>query len=65
MKKTRKPVFEPLLGTFMMLGIIGFAVSLIYTMSGKLDPSWGVSFILVFLIIVLACIKSMTPPEKI
>jgi hypothetical protein len=65
MKKTKKPFFQPLPGTFMMMGIIGFTISLIYTMSGKLDPSWGVSFILVFLIMVFASIKSMTPPGKI
>ncbi len=65
MKKTKKPVFQPLPGTFMMMGIIGFTVSLIYTISGRIDPSWGVSFIIVFLVIVLASIKSMTPPAKI
>ncbi|MDD5086722.1 MAG: hypothetical protein PHV16_03125 [Candidatus Nanoarchaeia archaeon] len=65
MKKTKKPVFQPLPGTFMMMGIIGFTISLIYSISGKLDLSWGVSFILVFLIIILASIKSMTPTGKI
>jgi len=64
MEKTKKQVFEPLPGTFMMLGIIGFVISLVYTISGKLDPSWGTSFIIVFLIMIMASIKSMTPSGK-
>lgn len=51
----------PLPGTFMITAMIGFLVTTVYTVSGKIDPSWGFAFDLVFVIMFIASVISITP----
>ena len=51
----------PLPGTFMLTGMIGFLVCFIYTVSGRLDTNWGISFSFVFALMFFASLISMTP----
>lgn len=51
----------PLPGTFMLTGMIGFIVCGIYTLSGRLNMTWGISFSLVFALMFFASVLSMTP----
>jgi hypothetical protein len=57
----------PLPGTFMLMAMFGFIISAVYTVSGKLDVSYGFSFCLVFAIMFIAAILSITPwyPEEL
>ncbi len=59
----RKRMVVPLPGTFMLTGIVGFLVCFIYTMSGRLDMNWGISFSFVFALMFFASLISMTPPR--
>ena len=65
MEKPKKRQIEALPGTFMLLGMFGLIITLIYTSSGRIPLDYGVAFSIVFLIIFLASIKSITPPRKI
>ena len=58
----------PLPGTFMVSGLVGFVVSIIYTASGRfelwfgdLGLSLGVAFMIVFMIMFIAALFSITP----
>lgn len=52
--------YAPLPGSFMVLSMLGFIISLVYVNSGRLDKSFGVSFALVFAMMFIASILSMT-----
>jgi len=47
--------------SFMLVGIIGTIASVLYTLNGTLDNTWGFTFILFFLIIFIAAVVSITP----
>lgn len=51
----------PLPSTFMLTSILGFLVVTIYTASGRFPADWGVSFGLVFVLMFIASIVSITP----
>ncbi len=62
----------PLSGTFMIISIIGFIISTQYTFSGTMNQiflfmgpyigySFGTAFILIFLLMFIASIVSITP----
>ncbi|MEM4756200.1 MAG: hypothetical protein QW594_03640 [Candidatus Woesearchaeota archaeon] len=66
----------PLSGTFMIVSIIGFVVSVFFTLSGRfnvwfsfLGPdqgyAWGTAFMLAFLFMFIASVVSITPPSDI
>jgi len=74
MKKSKKRVVkeklkerqvEALPGTFMLTGMFGFVITAIYTHSGKIPLDYGVAFSIVFLIMLLASLKSIMPSGKI
>ena len=60
MKKIRYHTF-PLSGSFMLTGLLGFIVVSIYTFYGRLNPTWGVTFSIVFLTMFIASVISITP----
>ena len=64
MKKTPKKV-DVLPGTFMLTGMFGFVITAIYTNSGKIPLNYGVAFCIVFLIMLLASLRSIMPSRKI
>ena len=64
MKKVSKTV-DALPGTFMLTGIFGFIITVFYTSSGKIPLDYGVAFCIVFLIMLLASLKSIMPSGKI
>jgi len=45
----------------MVISIIGLVASAIYTNSGKLTATWGVTFIIFFAVVFLASVVSITP----
>ncbi|MBI3032441.1 hypothetical protein HYY69_03115 [Candidatus Woesearchaeota archaeon] len=47
--------------SFFLISIIGFLISAMYTYSGTLPLSWGFSFCLIFIIMFVAAVASMTP----
>jgi hypothetical protein len=51
----------PLPGTFMITAMLGFLITTVYTVSGRLDPTWGFAFDLVFVIMFIAAVLSITP----
>ena len=63
MKKHIKIIYEtvPVSGGFMITSILGFLVVTVYTISGKIDVTWGVTLALIFLIMFIASIVSITP----
>ncbi|MBU1205261.1 MAG: hypothetical protein KKA61_03970 [Nanoarchaeota archaeon] len=64
MKKIPKKV-DPLPGTFMLTGMFGFVITVIYTNSGRIPLDYGVAFCIVFLAMLLASLKSIMPSGKI
>ncbi|MBA3064606.1 hypothetical protein FP803_04170 [Candidatus Woesearchaeota archaeon] len=64
MKKVPKTI-DALPGTFMLTGMFGFIITAIYTSSGKIPLDYGVAFCIVFLIMLLASLKSIMPSGKI
>ena len=59
---------HPLPGTFLMSGLMGFVISIIYTASGRFETwfgdmglSLGVSFMAVFMIMFIAALFSIMP----
>jgi len=52
--------YAPLPGSFMILSMLGLIISLVYMNYGRLDPSFGVAFIIVFAIMLISSILSMT-----
>lgn len=51
----------PLSGGFMITGLLGVIVVSIYTFYGRLNPTWGVTFGVVFLTMLIASLVSITP----
>lgn len=61
----------PLPGTFMIFSMLGLIISVTYTLSGKFNAwfawsgvsgyGWGMAFILVFLFMFVASVRSVTP----
>ncbi len=50
--------FAPLKGSFMIISIVGFVISAIWVY--KKDPTWGFAFCVVFVMMFIASIISMT-----
>ena len=56
---------QPLPTSFFLVSILGFLISFVYTLSGKLDRTWGFTFIVVFVIMFVATLVSLEPtPEE-
>ena len=53
--------YAPLPQSVMLTGMMGFIISAIFTYSGRIGLSWGFAFMLVFLIMIIASIVSITP----
>ena len=54
----------PLPQSFFLTSILGLIISAALTISGKLSPSWGFSFCLVFVMMFIASFVSITPRGK-
>ena len=61
----------PLPGTFLVSGLIGFVVSVIYTASGRFERwfgdmglSLGVAFMIVFMLMFIAALFSIAPSSR-
>lgn len=52
--------FDPLSSSFMVISMMGFIMTAVYTNSGKLAVSWGFSFLMIFSIMFIASVISMT-----
>jgi len=52
--------FAPLSSSFMLVSMLGFMVSIVYTSSGKLDETWGFTLGLFFSLMFIASVLSMT-----
>ena len=63
MKKIPKTI-DTLPGTFMLTGMFGLIITLIYTSSGRIPLDYGVAFSIVVLIMFLASLKSIMPSGK-
>lgn len=50
----------PLSSSFMVIGMLGFMAVVVYTSFGKLDPTWGFTLGLFFVLIFVASMVSMT-----
>ncbi len=63
---SRKPFksfyrMEPLPATFTLISILGLIITTVFTASGRVEPSWGVAFDLVFALMFIASMMSITP----
>lgn len=63
MKKIRSMRFRPVpvSGVFMLTSILGFLVVTTYTLYGRINLTWGFTFDLIFVIMFIASIVSLTP----
>lgn len=52
---------QPLSSSLFLVSILGFLISVAYTMSGRLDMTWGFTFALFFLVLFVATLVSMEP----
>ncbi len=52
---------RPLPSSFMLTSMIGLAIAGVYTFSGRFDATWGFTFLLIFGIMFVASVFSMTP----
>ncbi len=52
---------EPLPATFSLVGMLGFIITTIFTVSGRVPLSWGVAFDIVFALMFIASMISITP----
>ena len=66
MKQKIKLVYEtvPLSGGFMLTSMLGFLVVTVYTFYGRLPATWGFTFDLIFVIMFIASVLSITPSLK-
>ncbi len=55
---------RPLPRTFMLASMLGLLISGVYTVSGRLDPTWGFTFMLISGIMFIASMLSITPTEE-
>ncbi|MBI2176712.1 hypothetical protein HYU40_05220 [Candidatus Woesearchaeota archaeon] len=66
-RKTPKAVpqsafhIEPLPATFSLIGLLGFIITTVFTVSGRVPLSWGVAFDIVFVLMFIASMISITP----
>ena len=51
----------PLSGGFMLTSMLGFLVVSIYMGYGRLNPTWGFTLDLIFIIMFVASVVSITP----
>ncbi len=63
---SRKPFksfyrMEPLPATFTLISILGMIITTVFTASGRIELSWGVAFDLVFALMFIASMISITP----
>lgn len=63
MKKRLKISYQtvPVTGGFMITSMLGLIICSVYTLSGRLDYTWGFTFILFFVIMFIASVISITP----
>ena len=52
---------EPLPATFSLTGLLGFIITTVLTASGRVPLSWGVAFDIVFALMFIASMVSITP----
>ena len=52
---------EPLPATFSLIGMLGLIITTVFTVSGRVPLSWGVAFDLVFALMFVASMISITP----
>ncbi len=52
---------KPLPKSFMLVSMLGLAIFGVYTLSGRIDATWGFTLILISGIMFVASIISMTP----
>lgn len=52
---------EPLPATFTLTAIFGMAITTVFTISGRIPLSWGVAFDIVFALMFISSIISITP----
>jgi len=62
-RKTRNIRYRavPVSGAFMLTSMLGFLVVTTYTIYGRIDLTWGFTFDLIFVIMFIASIVSLTP----
>ena len=62
-KKKRKSnaEIEPLPATFTLVSIFGLILTTVFTASGRVPLSWGVAFDVVFAVMFIASMISITP----
>ena len=60
-KKRPNYQFTPLSGTFMITSILGFLIVTVYTAYDRIALPWGFSFALIFVIMFIASVISITP----
>jgi hypothetical protein len=54
---------EPLPATFTLTSLLGLIITTVFTISGRIGVSWGISFDLVFLLMFISSMMSITPAE--
>ena len=52
---------EPLSATFSLIGMLGFIITTVFTVSGRVPLSWGIAFDIVFALMFIASMISITP----
>lgn len=52
---------EPLPATFSLIGLMGFIITTVFMVSGRVPLSWGVAFDIVFALMFIASMISITP----
>ena len=52
---------EPLPATFTLISLVGLTITTVFTMSGRVPLDWGMAFDVVFAIMFLASMVSITP----
>tara|TARA_Y100000310_G_scaffold308133_1_gene350918 strand:+ start:7803 stop:8030 length:228 start_codon:yes stop_codon:yes gene_type:complete len=62
-KQLRKLRYQtiPLSGAFMLTSMLGFLVVTIYTIYERISLTWGFAFDLIFVIMFIASVASITP----
>lgn len=54
----------PLPNTMFLVSILGLIISIMFTISGRLNNTWGFLFVLFFLMLFVASVVSITPQNK-
>lgn len=61
MRKRLRYQTTPLSGGFMLTSLLGFLVVTIYTIYGRINLTWGFTLDLIFVIMLIASVVSITP----